>query len=163
VSQEARRTPLRPAAEAAGQSKIEHIVFLIKENRSFDTYFSAPNLIVMDLSMPIMNGLQAAPELKRMLPTVPIFLFTLYGSEDSEQAASSAGITAVVSKNAALKLLVDQAQDLPEPREPDSQSGNFRLSRLRPIWPSRKLDSPGVVASDQPENGLSMSNFCPRR
>src|SRR5580704_14584836 len=58
---------------------------------------SKPDLIVLDLSMPIMNGIQAAPVLKRMLPTVPIVLFTLYGSDDLEQAASSAGVAAVVS------------------------------------------------------------------
>jgi CheY-like chemotaxis protein len=87
-----------------------------------------PDLIVLDLSMPVMNGLEAAPVLKRMLPTVPIILFTLYGSDDLEQAASSAGVTAVVSKNAALKMLVDQARDLLEPRESDSQSGKTRPS-----------------------------------
>ena len=87
-----------------------------------------PHLIVLDLSMPVMNGLEAAPVLKRMLPTVPIILFTLYGSDDLEQAASSAGVTAVVSKNAALKMLVDQARDLLEPRESDSQSGKTRPS-----------------------------------
>ena len=87
-----------------------------------------PDLIVLDLAMPVMNGLEAAPVLRRMLPTVRIILFTLYGSEDLEHAASSAGITAVVSKNAALKMLVDQAQDLLEPRESDSQSGKTRPS-----------------------------------
>src|SRR5713101_7284608 len=30
-----------------------------------------PNLIVLDLSMPVMNGLDAARELKRLMPTVP--------------------------------------------------------------------------------------------
>jgi DNA-binding NarL/FixJ family response regulator len=89
---------------------------------------SKPDLIVLDLSMPIMNGIQAAPVLKRVLPTVPIVLFTLYGSDDLEQAASSAGVAAVVSKNAALKMLVDQARDLLEPRESDSQSGKTRPS-----------------------------------
>jgi DNA-binding NarL/FixJ family response regulator len=87
-----------------------------------------PDLIVLDLAMPIMNGLEAAPALKCMLPTVPIILFTLYGSEELERAASSAGVAAVVSNNAALKMLVDQAQDLLEPREPDSPSGKTRPS-----------------------------------
>ena len=30
-----------------------------------------PDLIVLDLSMPVMNGLDAARELKRLMPTVP--------------------------------------------------------------------------------------------
>jgi|SRR5579862_5383497 CheY-like chemotaxis protein len=35
-----------------------------------------PDLIILDWAMPIMNGLDAAPELKRLLPDVPIILFT---------------------------------------------------------------------------------------
>jgi CheY-like chemotaxis protein len=89
---------------------------------------SNPDLIVLDLSMPIMNGLDAAPVLREMLPPVPIILFTLYANKFLEQEAFSAGITAVVSKNAALKTLVDQAQDLLERRESDSQSGKTRPS-----------------------------------
>ena len=71
-----------------------------------------PELIVLDLSMPIMNVLQAAPVLRRMLPTVPIILFTLYGSKFLEREALSVGITAVVSKDATVKTLVNRAQDL---------------------------------------------------
>jgi two-component system, NarL family, response regulator NreC len=71
-----------------------------------------PDLIVLDLSMPIMNGLEAAPALRRMLPTVPIILFTLYGNKFLEQEAFSAGVTAVVSKGDYFKTLVNQAQDL---------------------------------------------------
>jgi two-component system response regulator NreC len=71
-----------------------------------------PDLIVLDLSMPIMSGLEAAPVLRRMLPTVPIILFTLHGSKFLERDARSAGVTAVVSKDAAVTTLVNQAEDL---------------------------------------------------
>ena len=71
-----------------------------------------PDLIVLDLSMPIMNGLEAAPVLRQMLPPVPIILFTLYANKFLEQEAFSAGVTAVVSKDANLKTLVSQAGEL---------------------------------------------------
>jgi DNA-binding NarL/FixJ family response regulator len=35
-----------------------------------------PDLILLDLSMPVMNGLDAARELKQLMPQVPIILFT---------------------------------------------------------------------------------------
>jgi DNA-binding NarL/FixJ family response regulator len=35
-----------------------------------------PDLIVLDLSMPVMNGLDAARELKQLMPHVPIILFS---------------------------------------------------------------------------------------
>jgi CheY-like chemotaxis protein len=40
-----------------------------------------PDLIILDLSMPVMNGLDAARELKRIMPHVPIILFTQHGSK----------------------------------------------------------------------------------
>jgi two-component system, NarL family, nitrate/nitrite response regulator NarL len=71
-----------------------------------------PDLIVLDLSMPVMNGLEAAPVLRRMLPAVPIIMFTLHSNKTLEREALSTGVTAVVSKDAALKTLVNQAEDL---------------------------------------------------
>lgn len=37
-----------------------------------------PNLIILDVSMPVLNGLAAARELKQLTPDVPIILFTQY-------------------------------------------------------------------------------------
>jgi DNA-binding NarL/FixJ family response regulator len=73
---------------------------------------SKPDLIVLDLSMPVMNGLEAAPLLRQMLPAVPIILFTLHDNETLEREALSVGISAVVSKAASMKTLVDQAKNL---------------------------------------------------
>lgn len=36
------------------------------------------DLIILDFSMPVMNGVDAARELKRIMPHVPIILFTLH-------------------------------------------------------------------------------------
>ncbi|MGH9642552.1 MAG: response regulator [Terriglobales bacterium] len=37
-----------------------------------------PDLIILDLSMPVMNGLDTARALRDPVPSVPIILFTLY-------------------------------------------------------------------------------------
>ena len=71
-----------------------------------------PDLIVLDLSMPIMNGLEAGPVLRQMLPAVPIILFTLHGDKFLEREALSAGVTAVISKDANVTTLVNEAQEL---------------------------------------------------
>jgi CheY-like chemotaxis protein len=73
---------------------------------------SKPDLIVLDLSMPVMNGLEAAPELRRMMPSVPIILFTLHHNKFLEERASSVGVTAVVSKAESVKTLLNQADEL---------------------------------------------------
>src|SRR5437879_597512 len=40
-----------------------------------------PDLVVMDLAMPLMNGLEASNVLKKSMPGVPIVLLTLYAEE----------------------------------------------------------------------------------
>jgi CheY-like chemotaxis protein len=65
-----------------------------------------PDVIVLDLAMPIMNGLQAVPVLRRILPAVPIILVTLYANKFLEQEAFSAGVTVVVSKDGTVGTLV---------------------------------------------------------
>jgi CheY-like chemotaxis protein len=71
-----------------------------------------PDLIVLDLSMPIMNGMEAAPHLRRVLPHVPILVFSVYANAIPEEEAAAAGITAVVSKADNVKSLIKMARNL---------------------------------------------------
>jgi CheY-like chemotaxis protein len=71
-----------------------------------------PDLIILDLSMPVMNGLEAAPVLHRMLPETPIILYTLYGSSVSKEKVSVFGISDVVSKDEPLESLIATAYSL---------------------------------------------------
>jgi DNA-binding NarL/FixJ family response regulator len=57
-----------------------------------------PDLVILDLGMPVMNGLEAASAIKRADSEVRIILFTLYGDPDVERTARSLGIDAVISK-----------------------------------------------------------------
>jgi CheY-like chemotaxis protein len=63
-----------------------------------------PDLIILDLGMPVMNGLETARELKRVMPIVPIILFTLHGEMISDEQASGSGVDLVVAKNDISKL-----------------------------------------------------------
>ena len=71
-----------------------------------------PDLIVLDLSMPVMNGLDAARALKRTMPGVPLIMFSEYSSAFSEQEAQSVGISALVSKSEHISVLVETARSL---------------------------------------------------
>lgn len=70
----------------------------------------SPDLILLDLSMPVMNGIEAACELKRTMPMVPIIVFSEHGNVFSEQEARQNGISAVIPKSAQLSVLVDRAR-----------------------------------------------------
>jgi CheY-like chemotaxis protein len=71
-----------------------------------------PDLILLDLSMPVMSGLAAAPVLRSMMPMVPIILFTLHHDRFLKQKALSVGVTAVISKEERVNTLFNQAQCL---------------------------------------------------
>ena len=71
-----------------------------------------PDLITLDLSMPVMNGLEAAAELRRRFPKIPLILFTMYDTSLLEGEASKAGINVVVSKSVDLPTLVNEARKL---------------------------------------------------
>ena len=57
-----------------------------------------PDLIILDLQMPRMNGLQTARELRCRNVAAPIILFTNYADAVRPADATAAGVTAVVNK-----------------------------------------------------------------
>ena len=71
-----------------------------------------PDVIVLDLSMPLMNGLSAASELRKIFRDTPIILFTLYGSEVSKAAASAAGVNLVLQKTEPLSAVIENVHQL---------------------------------------------------
>ncbi len=72
----------------------------------------APELVVMDLSMPVMNGLQAAREMRRLLPKVPVLMFTTFFNPEIEKEALAAGVAAVKSKSEGIDSLCKSIQNL---------------------------------------------------
>jgi DNA-binding NarL/FixJ family response regulator len=69
-----------------------------------------PDLIVLDLSMPVMNGIEAAHALRQLMPETPIIVFSEYSDVFSEREARSEGISALVSKTEPVSVLLDKAR-----------------------------------------------------
>ena len=59
----------------------------------------SPDLIVMDFSMPVMNGIEAGSVLKVMLPQVPVIVYTSQYSAVIETRALEVGVRAVIQKH----------------------------------------------------------------
>jgi two-component system nitrate/nitrite response regulator NarL len=58
-----------------------------------------PDLILLDLSMPVMNGLEAAGILKKLMSEVPVIIYSAHKDPMSKKEADSAGIWAWISKS----------------------------------------------------------------
>ena len=76
---------------------------------------SCPDLIILDLGMPGMNGFDTATILQKTKPQVPLFLFTSHDTRDVESQAASVGIRAVFSKYTGINALLAQARELLNP------------------------------------------------
>jgi DNA-binding NarL/FixJ family response regulator len=71
-----------------------------------------PDLIILDASMPHMNGIEAAPKLKKLLPKTPIILFTFHESMMHGFDASEIGVDAVVTKDRGMFPLKESVKAL---------------------------------------------------
>jgi len=73
---------------------------------------SRPDAVILDFAMPLLDGLDAAREITRALPSVPILLFTLYDSPEMTLAAKEAGVSRVLPKTASGLPLIQAVRDL---------------------------------------------------
>jgi DNA-binding NarL/FixJ family response regulator len=64
-----------------------------------------PELIILDLSMPVLNGMDAARELKKLMPSVPIILFTQYSDLGNTLSHDQLHVDRIVSKTNATELM----------------------------------------------------------
>jgi DNA-binding NarL/FixJ family response regulator len=69
-----------------------------------------PDLVVTDLSMPVMNGLEEARVLKQLMPDVPVIIYTAYSDPYIEKELRAAGASAVISKSAGIATLMANAR-----------------------------------------------------
>jgi two-component system, chemotaxis family, chemotaxis protein CheY len=72
----------------------------------------SPSLVVLDLSMPVMNGLEAARILSQRMPKIPLIMFTTFAAPPMEQEALSAGITKLIAKTGQFSDLIECARTL---------------------------------------------------
>ena len=66
-----------------------------------------PDLILLDLSMPVMNGLEAARVLHAIMPTIPILMYTSFATSDLAAEALAAGVSKVATKASPPALIKD--------------------------------------------------------
>jgi len=71
-----------------------------------------PDIILLDFQMPVMNGLNAAKEIKRLNPSLQIAMYTLHQNTQFERAATAAGVEKVISKADVFSSLVPSLEPL---------------------------------------------------
>lgn len=57
-----------------------------------------PDIVILDLQMPVMNGLEAARQISQIAPNTMLLMFTMHCSEQLSKEAQATGIQKVFSK-----------------------------------------------------------------
>ncbi len=65
-----------------------------------------PDIVVMNITMPVMNGIEAAREIKAKLPELAIVILSSHADKQFVEQAKKSGARAYVAKSKAGKALV---------------------------------------------------------
>jgi len=71
-----------------------------------------PDVVVLDISMPRLNGLEAAHRIKKILPEVKILILTMHDSEQMVRSVLDAGARGYIAKSDAARDLVTAIEAL---------------------------------------------------
>jgi DNA-binding NarL/FixJ family response regulator len=66
-----------------------------------------PDLVLMDVRMPEMDGLTATREIKKEMPAISVLVVSAYESEDYRREAASVGATDYILKDAERRQLLE--------------------------------------------------------
>ena len=77
-----------------------------------------PDVIVLDLKMPGMNGLTVLQQVRSLNPKQPVIILTGAGTPETEQQARALGVTEFVEKAFSLHLLGDSLKRLLKTPDP---------------------------------------------
>jgi len=64
-----------------------------------------PDIVILDVSMPLLNGIDAAAQLKKICPKAKIIIVTMHADTDYVRSAFEAGASAYVLKRSAVDEL----------------------------------------------------------
>jgi len=97
-----------------------------------------PDVVILDLGMPVINGLEAARRISQLVPGSAMLMFTMHANEHLARVADSVGIRRVISKADGAENLITAIADVLAADPPLRPKANSRASsnRLRPIGAS---------------------------
>jgi DNA-binding NarL/FixJ family response regulator len=71
-----------------------------------------PDIVVMDVEMPHMDGITATRQLREAMPQIAVIMLSIHGDRDARESAREAGAVAFVEKRGGLKPLLDAIHEV---------------------------------------------------
>jgi DNA-binding NarL/FixJ family response regulator len=117
-----------------------------------------PNLVLMDVRMPEMDGLAATREIKRRYPQISVVMLTMHENPDYLFEALKAGAAGYVLKDAPQEAVVEAVRQVREGESPLDTELAARLLRRLAAESERRgfaIGSEGRHSSGSPAEGLT--------
>ena len=108
---------------------------------------AAPDVIVMDVIMPVMDGIEACREIMELLPHTKILMLTASNEKDAIVRSIAAGATGYLQKYSGKEQLLTTLREVAE--------GEFRIPGKAARRLSRAVRSPSDGAASEPLNTLT--------
>jgi CheY-like chemotaxis protein len=114
-----------------------------------------PDLIILDLVMPVMDGFQAARQISSVLPHIPILMHTMHWSQQVEVEAQKVGVRRVVSKADSMLLVATVQQFLAREASPSPVPASLTAAGQSPSPDHAMPNSapaPAVLSASEPHS-----------
>lgn len=103
-----------------------------------------PDLVIMDIDMPKMNGIEATKKALEMFPNLKIIIFSMYGDSEYLELLNSLGIKAYLLKSSGINELEMAINDV--------MNGSFIQ-----LEPDNKIRPPTAIENSKNSEKLNIS------
>ena len=93
-------------------------------------YQLAPDILIVDISMPGPNGLEVSAQLREAMPTTKVLIITMHDTEEMLRAAAAAGASGYLLKSDSEELLLVALQRLEQGHAFVSPAFGFEARQL---------------------------------
>ena len=122
-----------------------------------------PDVVLLDLSMPVMDGLEALPSIRRLVPAGKIIVLSGFGATQMSERALSSGADGYLQKGMSLKRILDYVRSIVDGTDDDSRRPSPALKLVPPHVPATEpipdpgLPGAGAVGPPTLDNGPTTS------
>ncbi len=125
--------------------------FTTAEEALYDIPKLKPDIVIMDINLPGMNGIECIRQVKSKVPLTQFMMFTVYENDEKVFEALKAGASGYLLKNTGLVQLIESLKELHNGGSP--MSSNI-ARKLVSVFREKEKNSEPVEALSNRENEI---------